>query len=259
MPAGAAGAAPRIGVVGAARLRPAAVRGRGLALGLDAAAGPAGGVPAAGGLGVCPLAAARPGAADRPHRAGPVPARWHAGHRGAGALHAAADRGLGGGVGGVRALLAAKGADLMRKVGLGDAIREVGGGHNPGSILLAVFDGAICWGIVGEADLVGFVNVEHVDLVVPAPGVNFSSKILVQDAWAVLLEDSHHGRATRATIQPYSQRRILSADARFEEPEEATSTSVSSFTKPNCSKLVNLRVDVVVLLLALLIIEETAG
>lgn len=167
--------------------------------------------------------------------------------------------GLGGGVGGVRALLAAKGADLVRKVGLRDAIREVGGGHNPGSILLAVFDGAICWGIVREADLVGFVNVEHVDLVVPAPRVNFSSKILVQDAWAVLLEDSHHGRATRATIQPYSQRRILSADARFEEPEEATSTSVSSFAKSNCSKLVNLRVDVVVLLLALLIIEETAG
>ena len=135
-------------------------------------------------------------------------------------------RRLGGAVGGVAELLAGQRADAQRAVGLGHAaLGEVRGRDLDAARLLRLVaqgDGAVCGFVVREAHLHGLVDIQHVDVVVPAPGVEARGRgVGIDEAGAVLLEHSHQGRATRPTIQPDGQGGVLGVITGFDEPEEA--------------------------------------
>ena len=97
---------------------------------------------------------------------------------------------LRGAVGRLRGLLAGKRADLVREITLGNTRGEVRG--RDGAVLEV--DGSVGGLVEGEADLVGLVDVQDVDKVVPGPGVHVRGPgVLVDDAGPVLAEEAQHG------------------------------------------------------------------
>lgn len=90
--------------------------------------------------------------------------------------------GLGGAVGRMRRLLARKGAQSVGVVPFRGALGEL----SWVDALVVVNCGAVCRLVVGEADLVWLVNVQHVDMVVPTPRIGPSRLgVLIDDTRAV--------------------------------------------------------------------------
>jgi len=59
----------------------------------------------------------------------------------------------------------------------------------------------------GPTNTSGLFDVEHVGLVVPGPNVlNEEVGAVFDHVGAVLLEDAHHGRAARASVEPNLER-----------------------------------------------------
>jgi len=76
--------------------------------------------------------------------------------------------------------------------------------------------------VIGEADLVGLVDVEHVDLVVPAPRVQRRGfRVGRDEARSVFFEQAHDRGAAGAAVQPDGEGGGRGVLARFEEPEES--------------------------------------
>ena len=75
--------------------------------------------------------------------------------------------------------------------------------------------------IVTEAHLHWLVEVQEVYFVVPGPLTQVRGvRVRVHIAGSVFAHQTEHGTATRATIHPNRERRILGVLARLEEPEE---------------------------------------
>ena len=74
-------------------------------------------------------------------------------------------------VGGVRIDLAAEGANVASKVGRRNTISKVSWSDLVSLSLKRSVEGAVGENIVGESDLVGLVQIKHVDFIIPTPGV----------------------------------------------------------------------------------------
>lgn len=100
--------------------------------------------------------------------------------------------GLSGAVGCVGLLLAAKCANHGSQVQIWYTLREVCG-FDVKPIAREV-GCAVGWDVVGEANLGGLVNVQHVDLIVPAPGIEHGRfGVVIHKARPVFHEDAVHG------------------------------------------------------------------
>lgn len=98
---------------------------------------------------------------------------------------------IGSGVGSRVLVLARVGTETGSQVTRGNALREISRDEGLAIFTSVQVDSHIGGDVVGETDLVGLVNVEHVDVVVPAPGVVDSGLGVFSDkARAVLLEQS---------------------------------------------------------------------
>lgn len=87
----------------------------------------------------------------------------------------------------MRGLLTAERADVMCKISLRNTGREVSWGDCQVPQVLVVVDGDVSGLVVREANLVGLVDVEYIDEVVPAPGVELCRLgVIANGAWAVL-------------------------------------------------------------------------
>ena len=132
-----------------------------------------------------------------------------------------------------RGLLAGNRAHPRRGVHLrhvGPVVLEVG--HAGHKLVARGVEGDcdVCEDVVGEADLVWLVNVEHVDLVVPAPGIEgCGGGVWVDEAGSVFLEEAHHGGGAGAAVEPDGKGSILGVFPCFKEPEEAGLQNVSGF------------------------------
>lgn len=83
-------------------------------------------------------------------------------------------------------------------------------------------DGTVRRHVIRKANLVRLVNVEHVDLIVPAPGVQHSGLgVRGDEAGAVFLQQTHHGGGPRAAVEPDGQGSVGRVLASLEEPEES--------------------------------------
>ena len=70
--------------------------------------------------------------------------------------------------------------------------------------------------------MVRFINVKHIDVVVPTPWVmNRGFRVLINEARAVFLQQTHHGSASGTAIEPDGERRIFGIMTSLKEPEEA--------------------------------------
>lgn len=129
-------------------------------------------------------------------------------------------------VGRVGHLLAGKGPRVVGEVVLGDPVGEVLRRDDVGFLEVAgpQMQRAVGGLVVGEADLDGLVDVKHVDLVVPAPGVEEGGLgVLGDHTGAVLVEEAHQGGAAGAAVEPDGEGGIGRVFAGLEEPEEAGS------------------------------------
>lgn len=133
---------------------------------------------------------------------------------------------LGGAVGCVCRLLAAKGANHGGQVELGQLGREVGG--LKAEAVVREVGRAVGGRVVGKANLVGLVNVQHIDLIVPAPRIQHRRLgIFIHEARAVFHQQAQHGRGPWPSIEPngkWSGGRVLAGFKEPKEPEHGNET-----------------------------------
>lgn len=128
---------------------------------------------------------------------------------------------IGSAVGGRVLVLARVGTEPGSQIALGNALREISRDDGLAVLTAVQVDSDIGGDVVRETNLVGLVNVEHVDVVVPAPWVVDSRLgVFSDEARAVLLEQSKERGATRATVQPDGQGSIVRVMTSLKEPEE---------------------------------------
>ncbi len=112
-------------------------------------------------------------------------------------------------------VLRREGADIEGVVLFWDPVREVLDGN------FELIGSAVTGDIIGKADLVWLVYVQHVDFVVPRPGVQVCRiGVIVDHARPILGEQADHGRGTRASVHPYRKRCVSWIFPGLEEPEE---------------------------------------
>lgn len=111
--------------------------------------------------------------------------------------------GLSGAVGCVGLLLAAKRANHGSRVQIRYTLREICG-FDAKPIAREV-GCAVGWDIIGEANLGGLVDVQHVDLIVPTPGIKHGRLgIIIHKTRAIFHEEAVHGGRAGPSIEPDS-------------------------------------------------------
>lgn len=104
--------------------------------------------------------------------------------------------------------------------------------------------------------MVGLVNVQHIDLVVPTPRVEHSRLgIFIHKARAVFHEQTEHGRGPGPSIEPDGEGSSFRVLAGLKEPKEAED-EVSNGLILDFLVSLHLRVDGIVLRLAVCIFKE---
>lgn len=104
--------------------------------------------------------------------------------------------------------------------------------------------------------MVGLVNVQHIDLVVPTPRVEHSRLgIFIHKAGTVFHEQTEHGRGPGPSIEPDGQGGSFRVLAGLKEPKEAEDGMRNGPTLDSLVSL-HLRVDGIVLRLAVCIFKE---
>lgn len=128
--------------------------------------------------------------------------------------------GLSSAVGRVGLLLAAECANHGRQVQIWYTLREIC--RFDAEAISREVGRAVGGDVIGEANLGGLVDVQHVDLIIPAPGIEHSRLgIVIYKAGAIFHEEAVHGRGAGSSIEPNGQRSRRRVLASFKEPEES--------------------------------------